>query len=68
MPAVIRLSNEISAQFARKPHDQAVDAIAAHMNAFWDPRMRAQLVELAPQHRGDVEEIVYDVIPRLRVS
>jgi formate dehydrogenase subunit delta len=68
LPPVIRLSNEISAQFANKPHDAAVEAIARHMNSFWDPRMRQQLVEIAPQHRGDLEEVVYDVIPKLRVS
>jgi hypothetical protein len=38
------------------------------MNSFWDPRMRRELVDLAPQHRGDLEEVVYDVIPKLRVS
>jgi formate dehydrogenase subunit delta len=68
MPPVIRLSNEISIQFAHKSHDEAVDAIAVHMNSFWDPRMRSQLVELAPLHRGDLDEIVFDVIPKLRVS
>jgi formate dehydrogenase subunit delta len=66
LPPVIRLANEISIQFERKPHDAAVAAIAQHMNAFWEPRMRAQLVELADTHRGDLEEIVFDVIPRLR--
>jgi formate dehydrogenase subunit delta len=68
LPPVIRLANEITVQFAHKPHDAAVEAIARHMNSFWDPRMREQLVELAPGHRGDLEELVYDVIPKLRVS
>ena len=68
MPPVIRLSNEISVQFTGKPHDEAVDAIAQHLNMFWEPRMRRQLVELAPQHRGDLAEIVFDVIPKLRIS
>ena len=68
LPPVIRLANEITVQFAHKPHDAAVEAIARHMNSFWDPRMRQQLVDLAPGHRGDLEELVYDVIPKLRVS
>ena len=67
LPPVIRLANEITVQFAHKPHDAAVEAIARHMNSFWDPRMRQNLVDLADQHRGDLEELVYDVIPRLRV-
>ena len=67
LPPVIRLANEITVQFAHKPHDSAVEAIARHMNSFWDPRMRRELSELAPQHRADLEELVYDVIPKLRV-
>ena len=66
-PPVIRLANEITVQFAHKPHDAAVEAIARHINSFWEPRMRRELSELAPRHRGDLDEIVYDVIPRLRV-
>jgi formate dehydrogenase subunit delta len=68
LPPVIRLANEITVQFAHKPHDSAVEAIARHMNSFWEPRMRQQLLEIADQHRGDLEEVVYDVIPKLRVS
>jgi formate dehydrogenase subunit delta len=68
LPPVIRLANEITVQFAHKPHDAAVEAIARHVNSFWEPRMRQQLVDIADQHRGDLEEIVYDVIPKLRVS
>jgi formate dehydrogenase subunit delta len=68
LPPVIRLANEITVQFAHKPHDAAVEAIARHLNSFWEPRMRQQLADIADQHRGDLEEIVYDVIPKLRVS
>jgi formate dehydrogenase subunit delta len=67
LPPVIRLANEITVQFAHKPHDAAVEAIARHMNSFWEPRMRRQLVDIADQHRGELEEAVYDVIPKLRV-
>jgi formate dehydrogenase subunit delta len=68
LPPVIRLANEITVQFQHKPHDAAVEAIARHMNSFWDPRMRQNLVDLADQHRGDLEELVYDVIPKLRTA
>ena len=66
LPPVIRLANEIAVQFEHKPHDAAVAAVAQHINSFWDPRMRRNLVELADSHRGDLEEIVFDVIPKLR--
>lgn len=41
----LRLANDIAAQFAHHPPDDAVAAIADHVVKFWDPRMRAQLIE-----------------------
>jgi formate dehydrogenase subunit delta len=61
------MANEIAVQFAHKPHDAAVEAVARHLNSFWEPRMRQQLVEIAGQHRADLDEIMHDVIPQLRV-
>jgi hypothetical protein len=66
LPPVIRLANEIAIQFEHKPHDAAVAAIAQHINSFWEPRMRRQLLDLADAHRGDLDEIVFDVIPLVR--
>jgi formate dehydrogenase subunit delta len=66
-PPVIRLANDIAAQFAHKPHDAAIEAIARHLNTFWDPTMRRHLVDIADDYRGDLEELVYDVLPLLRV-
>jgi formate dehydrogenase subunit delta len=68
MPAVVRLANDIAAQFEHKPHDLAVEAIARHLNSFWDPRMRRELVEIAESHRGDLHTIVFDVLPVLHLS
>lgn len=65
MPPVIRLANDIAYQFEHRPHDEAVGAIANHIKSFWDPRMRRQLVELAPEHQGDLEPVLVDVIAHL---
>ena len=65
IPSVIRLANDIAAQFEHRPHDAAVEAIARHINLFWDPRMRHELAEIADAHRGDLHDIVLDVIPHL---
>jgi formate dehydrogenase subunit delta len=63
---VIRLANEIAVQFAHKPHDAAVESIAKHINSFWDPRMRGTLAELAPTHRGELDDLAYDALPSIR--
>jgi formate dehydrogenase subunit delta len=68
LPSVIRLANDIASQFEHKPHDAAVEAIARHLNAFWDPRMRRELADIAASYRGDLRTIVFDVIPALHLD
>jgi formate dehydrogenase subunit delta len=41
----MRLADDISAQFRHLPIGQAAEVIANHIRTFWDPRMRAQLIE-----------------------
>jgi formate dehydrogenase subunit delta len=43
-PPQVRLANDIAAQFRHRPPEEAAAAIAAHIRAFWDPRMRSQLL------------------------
>ncbi|MDX1484233.1 MAG: formate dehydrogenase subunit delta [Alphaproteobacteria bacterium] len=42
---IVRMANQISDFFKAYPHDVAVRDTAAHLRNFWDPRMRAQLLE-----------------------
>jgi hypothetical protein len=43
---LVHMANQIAIFFESKPHDEGVAGIAAHINAFWEPRMRRQLFEL----------------------
>ncbi|HLU57341.1 MAG TPA: formate dehydrogenase subunit delta [Pseudonocardia sp.] len=43
-PPHVRLANDIAAQFAHKPLDEAARQVAAHIRSFWEPRMRSALV------------------------
>jgi formate dehydrogenase subunit delta len=40
---LVRMLNQIAANVAHHPHDQAVAEIAAHLRASWAPAMRAEL-------------------------
>jgi len=40
----VRMANDIALHMAHLDDDDAADQIAAHLNSFWDPRMRAQLL------------------------
>jgi len=41
---VVRLANDIAAQFSVQTDERAAKAIAAHITMFWEPRMTAELV------------------------
>ncbi len=48
-PPEIRLATEIAAQFKHVPTDEGAAAIAGHVRRFWDPRMRARLIDEVAQ-------------------
>jgi formate dehydrogenase subunit delta len=41
---VVRLANDIAAQFAHQDAESAAMAIAAHITTFWEPRMTTELI------------------------
>lgn len=41
---IIRMANQIATFMESRPHDQGVSGLASHINDFWEPRMRAQLL------------------------
>jgi formate dehydrogenase subunit delta len=44
--SLIRMANDIGAFFASEPQaDQAANGVLVHIKRFWDPRMRAQIVQ-----------------------
>ena len=51
-PDLIRMANQIAANFHAYPHEQAVASVAEHIRGFWDPRMRAELASLLKKSDG----------------
>jgi formate dehydrogenase subunit delta len=49
---IIRMSNQIATYFASRPQGERAAGIASHINDFWEPRMRSQLLALLAE-RGD---------------
>ena len=41
---LVRMVNQVAANVAHHPPDQAAAEIAAHLRSFWAPSMRAELV------------------------
>ncbi|MFG2075255.1 formate dehydrogenase subunit delta [Nonomuraea maritima] len=57
-PPHIRMSNEIAVQFRHRDPAWAAEQIAAHIRAFWDPRMRARLLADAGAGDGRLDPLV----------
>ena len=43
---LVYMANQIARFMHSRPHDQAVQGLADHINDFWEPRMRRQFFEL----------------------
>jgi formate dehydrogenase subunit delta len=42
---MVRMANQIAAFFKSYPREEGLHDAAAHINNFWDPRMRRQLFQ-----------------------
>ena len=60
------MANHIATFFATQPGTDQAARIAAHMNDFWDPRMRAALLAHAEKGGDGLSPLVRAAIPLLR--
>jgi len=60
------MANQIARFFETRPEPAARAGIAAHINDFWEPRMRAQLFEIAALGETDLHPLVRAAIPEIR--
>lgn len=64
-PAEARMGNQIARQFAHLPADEAADAVARHIESFWDPRMRRTLQALVAAHDQSLDPVLVAAAGRL---
>ena len=63
--AEARMGNDIARQFAHLPTEVAAQAVARHIETFWDPRMRRGLKALAAAHDDSLDPLLVDAAGRL---
>ncbi len=63
---ITRMANDIAKFMESKPHDEGVTLLAAHINDFWDPRMRRQLFELVDAGGAGFRPLVLDAAKSIR--
>ena len=63
---LVYMANQIGKFFATQQHDQAVAAIADHLEKFWDPRMRSTILAQYDGIEGRLDPLVKEAIGKLR--
>jgi len=62
---MIHMANQIGSFFAAYPKNEAVAGIKDHLEKFWEPRMRRQIIEYAAQGAGGLHEYVLEAVKQL---
>ncbi len=66
---LVQMANDIAHFFASEPkHADAVAGIANHIQRFWDPRMRRQIMAHLDSGGDGLEDSVREALARLRQS
>ena len=63
---LIYMANQISKFMESKPHDQGVTDFSAHINDFWEPRMRRHLFEVLDAGGQGLRPLVLEAAPKIR--
>jgi formate dehydrogenase subunit delta len=65
---LIYMANQIATFFQSQPSDEAKRGVADHINKFWDPRMRDQLLQLIADGHADLNPLVIEARQEIRPS
>jgi formate dehydrogenase subunit delta len=60
------MANQIGRFFASQGDDQAVAGIADHLRKYWDPRMRAAILEHLARGGQGLEPLVLQAVEQLK--
>ena len=66
LPKLVHMANQIGRFFVSEDRPTAVAAIADHLDKFWDPRMRRQIVAELDAGGADLDPPVREAVARLR--
>ncbi|KQV73224.1 formate dehydrogenase subunit delta [Rhizobium sp. Root1220] len=63
---LVYMANQIATFFKSQPSSQAVQGVATHINKFWEPRMRRQLLEILEREENGLNPLVVQAAPFIR--
>ena len=63
---LIYMANQIAKFMESKPHDEGLASLAAHINDFWEPRMRNHLFEVLDRGGAGLRPLVIEAASKIR--
>lgn len=63
---LIYMANQIAKFMESKPHDEGVALLAAHINDFWEPRMRRHLFEVIDAGGAGLRPLVLEASAQIK--
>ena len=64
-PTLIRMANQIADFFQPYSEAEAIEGVQTHLEKFWEPRMRADLIALWRADPAPLKPVVAAAIERL---
>jgi len=62
---MVHTANQIALFFASYPHDEAVAGVTDHLQKFWEPRMRKQIIEYVAHGGGGLHQLALEAVKKL---
>ena len=63
---MIHMANQIALFFASYPKDEAVAGVTDHLQKFWAPRMRKQIIEYVAHGGSGLHELALEAVKHLQ--
>jgi formate dehydrogenase subunit delta len=63
---MVHKANSIASFFAAYSREEAIDGVADHIQRFWEPRMRRQLLAYIEAGGAGLDELVPEAAKRLK--
>ncbi len=61
---LVRMANQIATFFSSQPGTDQAERVAAHLNDFWGPEMRAELKShVQAGHSDELDDLVRQALP-----
>lgn len=62
---LVRMANQIATFFETQPGGGQAEKVAQHLSDYWDPRMRAEILQIAATGGNGLSPLAQEAVQRL---